>query len=181
MLDIRSGVGHDSLAMTELFDQMTAVCERHDAPFVSTPLDAIAGVARNTGSGLLPLNGLRHRRGTTSGWFIWAGDELSEDGDFFVPTHLHHLVDRCPEALPMLGLGARPQTSTYANRDRSVAQPVDVVGLGGGSSGTMTVWAAIVLPVSVPMICTDSPTWMASPVIPVPATSTTLGDDIVIV
>jgi len=67
VLDIRSGVGHDSLAMTDLFDQMTAVCERHDAPFVSTPLDAIAGVARNVGSGLLPLNGLRHRRGTTSG------------------------------------------------------------------------------------------------------------------
>lgn len=91
--------------MAELSDLMAAVCARHGAPYVATSLDAMAGVARNVGSGLLPLNGLRHRRGTTSGWFVWAGDELSDDSDFFAPTHLHHLVDRCPEVLPMLGLG----------------------------------------------------------------------------
>ncbi len=91
--------------MTELVDQMKAVCRRHGAPYVPTPLDAMAGVALNVGSGLLPLNGLRHRRGTTSGWFIWAGEELGEADDFFAPTHLHHLVGRCPEVLPMLGLG----------------------------------------------------------------------------
>lgn len=91
--------------MTELDEQMKAVCARHSAPYVETSLDAMAGVARDVGSGLLPLNGLRHRRDTTSGWFIWAGGELSEANDFFAPTHLHHLADRCPEVLPMLGLG----------------------------------------------------------------------------
>jgi len=99
------GTGHYALPMSKLIEQMAAVCARHGAPYVETSLDAMAGVARNVGSGLLPLNGLRHRRGTTSGWFIWAGDELSEDDDFFEPTHLHHLIDRCPEVLPMLGLG----------------------------------------------------------------------------
>ena len=68
--------------MAELSDLMAAVCARHGAPYVATSLDAMAGVARNVGSGLLPLNGLRHRRGTTSGWFVWAGDELSDDSDF---------------------------------------------------------------------------------------------------
>lgn len=91
--------------MAELSEQMATVCARYGAPYMETTLDATAGIARNVGSGLLPLNGLRHRHGTSSGWFIWAGDELSDDSGFFVPTHLHHLVDRCPEALPMLGLG----------------------------------------------------------------------------
>ena len=91
--------------MAELTEQMAAACARHGAPYVATSLDAMAGVARNVGSGVIPLNGLRHRRGKTSGWFIWAGEELGEAGDFFAPTHLRHLVDRCPEVLPMLGLG----------------------------------------------------------------------------
>ena len=91
--------------MTDLQVQMAAVCVRHDASFVGVSLDDMAGVARNVGSGMLPINGLRHRRKDTSGWFIWAGEELSADSDFFAPTHLRHLVDRCPEVLPMLGLG----------------------------------------------------------------------------
>lgn len=97
--------GHYALPVAEFSEQMAAVCARHGAPFVVTLLDDTAGVARNVGAGVLPLNGLRHRRGTTSGWFIWAGDDLSDADDFFVPTHVRHLVDRCPEILPMLGLG----------------------------------------------------------------------------
>lgn len=84
---------------------MAAVCARHGAPYVATSLDAMAGVAANVGLGVLPLNGLRHRSGTTSGWFIWAGDDLRDEDDFFAPTHLRDLADRCPEVLPMLGLG----------------------------------------------------------------------------
>jgi hypothetical protein len=61
------------------------------------------GVADNVGSGL--LNGLRHRQGQTSGWFIWAGEDFDEAPDFFKPLHARHLIDRCPEIIPMLGLG----------------------------------------------------------------------------
>ena len=91
--------------MNPLIEEMAAACRLHGSPFVDTSLDETAGIARNVGSGLLPLNGLRHRRGTTSGWFIWAGEELSDQEDFFEPMHLQHLVDRCPEVLPMLALG----------------------------------------------------------------------------
>jgi hypothetical protein len=89
----------------DVVGEMRIVCYRHQAPYVETALDAIAGVAANVGSGLQPVNGLRHWRGGTSGWFIWAGVEVSDDPEFFKPIHLVHLVDRCPAVIRMLGLG----------------------------------------------------------------------------
>ena len=53
----------------------------------------------------MPLNGLRHlpEVGTT-GWFIWAGESLSSDPEFFQPLHVQHLLDWCPDVIPYLGL-----------------------------------------------------------------------------
>jgi hypothetical protein len=49
----------------------------------------------------LPLNGLRHApEGDTCGWYIWAGEELSDDSAFFEPLHVEHLPAVCPEVLP---------------------------------------------------------------------------------
>ena len=84
---------------------MKQACARHGAEFLDTPPDSIVGVADNVQVGTYPLNGLRHRQGTTSGWFIWAGEHLSAEPDFFKPIHARHLADRCPEAVAMLGLG----------------------------------------------------------------------------
>jgi hypothetical protein len=42
--------------------------------------------------------------GHTSGWYIWAGKEFSNDPDFFVPIHIAHLIEWCPEAIKYLGL-----------------------------------------------------------------------------
>ena len=64
---------------------MQAVCDRHGADFLITAPDAMIGVADNVGSGVLPLNGLRHRQGQTSGWFVWAGEGFDEAPDFFKP------------------------------------------------------------------------------------------------
>ena len=48
-------------------------------PFVC-PADLKAGVARNVSEGIWPLNGLRHSPDAdTCGWFIWAGEILSDD------------------------------------------------------------------------------------------------------
>lgn len=91
--------------MADILDRMKAVCERYGAAFVDTPGDAIVGVAGGVTAGCYPVHGLRHRQGETSGWFIWAGEELSADPDFFKPTHARHLMDRCPDVQPMLGLG----------------------------------------------------------------------------
>lgn len=63
------------------------------------------GIARNVLDGLIPLNGLRHPvAGDVCGWYIWAGEELSEADDFFVPLHVAHLTEWCPSAIPYLAL-----------------------------------------------------------------------------
>jgi hypothetical protein len=55
--------------------------------------------------GKIPINGLRHLpKGNTSGWYIWCGEELSSDDDFFSPLHAKHLIERCPEIVKFLGL-----------------------------------------------------------------------------
>ncbi|HEX5750645.1 MAG TPA: hypothetical protein VFZ09_30740 [Archangium sp.] len=63
------------------------------------------GISLNVKSGLMPINGLRHRiQGDTTGWYIWAGDEPSAEPDFFQPVHVAHLAEWCPLALKFLGL-----------------------------------------------------------------------------
>ena len=65
----------------------------------------MVGAARNLGTGRFPLNGLRHPpTPTSSGWYLWAGTELSDAPDFFDPLHGVHLTERCPDILPYLAL-----------------------------------------------------------------------------
>jgi hypothetical protein len=40
----------------------------------------------------------------TCGWYLWAGEELPQHRDLFIPLHVTHLADWCPQALPYLGL-----------------------------------------------------------------------------
>jgi hypothetical protein len=82
------------------------ICERFGAPFVPAPPELKAGVAQNVRTDLSPLNGLRHSpTSDTSGWYIWAGTELSSQPDFFLPSHIAHIHELCPRAAPYLGLG----------------------------------------------------------------------------
>jgi hypothetical protein len=56
---------------------------------------------------LLPLNGLRHpRENGVCGWYIWGGEELSAEPDFFQPLHVSHLPNHCPLAVRYLALPA---------------------------------------------------------------------------
>lgn len=72
---------------------------------VCCPLDGKAGVAQDVRSGLLPVNGVRlvPEAGST-GWFIWAGEQMSDDDDYFEPLHIDHLEVWCPDVLPFLEL-----------------------------------------------------------------------------
>lgn len=84
-----------------------ALCRRHGAGFMESPLGMKVGIARNVLEGILPINGLRHPPvGDTTGWYIWAGEEPSEDPDFFVALHVEHLAEWCPIAVRFLGLPA---------------------------------------------------------------------------
>lgn len=81
------------------------VCRRHGVLLYPSPAHLKVGIALNVKNGVVPLNGLRHPPTCdTTGWYIWAGEELSTDGDFFRPLHVEHLADWCPVVRKYLGL-----------------------------------------------------------------------------
>ena len=81
------------------------VCEKYNAEFVAAPSDLKVGIARSVKDGILPIHGLRiPPEPVTTGWFIWAGGEMSRADDFFVPLHVEHLSEWCPAVLRFLGL-----------------------------------------------------------------------------
>jgi len=91
--------------MSNLADQQKAVCSRFSAGYEPVELGLTLGISKNFLSGVLPLNGLRHPQQRQScGWFLWAGEELSDAPDFFEAWHVHHLVERSPEIAKYLGL-----------------------------------------------------------------------------
>lgn len=80
-------------------------CVKYGVNCVPSPSHLKVGIARNVKDGVLPVNGMRLRpdEGTT-GWFIWAGDELSQAPDFFVPLHVSHLNEWSPRVIKFMGL-----------------------------------------------------------------------------
>ena len=80
------------------------ICRRYNSPLIPCGEDDKVGVALST-LHLLPLNALRHQPVSgTAGWYIWGGETLSDDPEFFQPLHVHHLVERAPHLVPFLGL-----------------------------------------------------------------------------
>lgn len=81
------------------------MCEKYGVDFCPSPTNLVVGIARNVKEKLIPLNGLRHPvEGESTGWYIWAGEELSSNPEFFEPVHVVHLSDWCPNAIDYLGL-----------------------------------------------------------------------------
>ena len=94
----------DQAAMDRTREQL-AVCAEHKAVFRATAPESKVGFSRSVREGLVPLNGLRlEPTGETSGWYIWAGEVMSQADDFFVPLHAAHLADEAPQVLKYLGL-----------------------------------------------------------------------------
>lgn len=91
--------------MDETTRAQQELCQRYGVDFVAAEPQRKVGIARNVREGALPIHGLRHPpSGDTTGWYIWAGEELSDDTDFFVPLHVDHLAEWCPAVLRFLGL-----------------------------------------------------------------------------
>ncbi len=62
------------------------------------------GIAIET-IGKLPINGLRHSpENGTCGWYIWCGEEMSKEPDFFKPLHVDHITEYLPEIQQYLSL-----------------------------------------------------------------------------
>jgi hypothetical protein len=95
----------DEVKMPTVDPAQAAICRKFGAdPMVPGPDDKV-GIARNVRDGIQPLNGMRHlpERGTC-GWYLWAGEDLSQDDDFFVPLHVMHVGEWTPEVIPYLAL-----------------------------------------------------------------------------
>ncbi len=93
-----------NLSMT-LTDQQSSVCRKYNSQPFATPSSLKVGIAKNVKHKLYPINGMRiPPEGDTSGWYIWGGEMLSEAADFFVPLHIEHLNDWCPDVMPYLML-----------------------------------------------------------------------------
>jgi len=85
--------------------QQLAVCAQHKVDFAPSPDKLKVGISRNFDPVGFPINGLRHPpQGDTTGWYIWSGEEFSQEPGFFVPLHVKHLPERCPELMKFLGL-----------------------------------------------------------------------------
>ncbi|XZZ02552.1 hypothetical protein ACJJIF_21440 [Microbulbifer sp. SSSA002] len=55
--------------------------------------------------GKLPINGLRlNPENGTCGWYIWCGEEMLEDVDFFKPLHVDRISKYLPEMERYLSL-----------------------------------------------------------------------------
>src|SRR5262245_53241193 len=79
-------------------------CKTYSCDFVDTRDQDKVGVALST-LGLRPINGLRHPpSGETSGWYVWCGETLSNDADFFASVCATHVVEKLPEVSQLLGL-----------------------------------------------------------------------------
>ena len=79
-------------------------CRERRLAFVPSPGTAKSGFAMST-EGLTPINGLRHPvTGETTGWYIWCGEELSTEPDFFAAIHTSHLYGMYPQLTKLLGM-----------------------------------------------------------------------------
>jgi len=89
--------------MASIVMQQEAICRRYGVvPFPVSAEDKV-GISRNVKDRLLPINGVRCRpENGTSGWYIWAGEDMSTDADFFAPLHVSHLADWCPAVIQFL-------------------------------------------------------------------------------
>ena len=82
------------------------LCAENQVPWTPPRGASIVGTAREVGTGVWPINGLRLPvEGSACGWYLWTGEgEMDQSPDYFEPVHVEHLYDRCREVLPYLGL-----------------------------------------------------------------------------
>ena len=85
--------------------QQIEECQKRQIPFLESPYYLMLGLAKGFNPKKFPLNGLRHPpEGVTTGWYIWSGEDFSQESDFFEPVHCFHLIESCPEIVKYLGL-----------------------------------------------------------------------------
>jgi len=92
------------MAQASYKNKQREICERYGSLVIYPNEHLKIGVALQT-KGKLPVRGDRLQpENGTDGWYIWAGDDFSEDPDFYQPVHIVHLHEIWPELIPYLAL-----------------------------------------------------------------------------
>jgi hypothetical protein len=88
----------------EIEGDQRAFCRERSVPYMASAGSSKVGFALST-KGKAPINGLRHPpRGDTNGWYLWCGEEWSDEPDFFQPLHTRHIYEEFPGLIKLLGL-----------------------------------------------------------------------------
>lgn len=88
----------------QIVEIQKAFCLRHNAEYVPSDPESKLGFALST-KGKMPFNGLRHPMvGETCGWYLWFGEDFSNESNFFIPIHARHVYEDHPEVTKLLGL-----------------------------------------------------------------------------
>ncbi len=87
-----------------VIEEQNEICNDHGVEAIVPEANEKLGIAIST-IGKTPINGLRHPiENGTCGWYIWCGEELSEDLEFFKPLHVKHIKEHLPEVEKYLAL-----------------------------------------------------------------------------
>ena len=81
------------------------ICDRYSAEF--TPIDWAlrVAIADDFFTEALPKNGVRIAvEGNMTGWYLYAGETMSDAVDYYKPHCAEHLPDLLPSVIPYLGL-----------------------------------------------------------------------------
>ena len=88
----------------EIIRTQIKICSEQSVKHESAGPDSKMGLAVTT-EGRLPANGLRHQpTETTTGWYVWFGEEFSSRTEFFEPICTSHFYEREPVLSQYLGL-----------------------------------------------------------------------------
>ncbi|MBV9514094.1 MAG: hypothetical protein JO280_08670 [Mycobacteriaceae bacterium] len=80
------------------------ICLTYEAGFEPPAPGSKVGIALQT-LGRVPVHGVRlPPTETTCGWYIYAGDEWSDDPNFYLPLCVEHMAEYCKFALPFFCL-----------------------------------------------------------------------------
>jgi hypothetical protein len=92
--------------MTSLVEQQRC-CADYGAEWSPPPSDFKVSIARSVLPCVGAFHGARRRPSEgDSGWYVWAGDEYSDDPTYFVHVSVASLREWCPSALKFLALPA---------------------------------------------------------------------------
>jgi hypothetical protein len=93
--------------MAEMLEELQRrVCQAYGVEYTPPAFGSKVGIALQT-LARRPIHGVRLLpTETTCGWYIFAGDEWSDDPDFYKPLCVEHLEEYCKFALPFLCLPA---------------------------------------------------------------------------